>query len=45
LRVRGQRFQVPIGDNSWSNDAIIEVSFAPPAESAQTNPSTKGSVL
>jgi hypothetical protein len=45
LRVRGQRFHVPIGDNSWSNDAIVEVSFAPPAESAQTKPSTKGSVL
>jgi hypothetical protein len=43
LRVRGQRVQVPIGDKSWGNEAIVEVSFAPPAERVQTNPSTKGS--
>jgi hypothetical protein len=30
--VKGRRFQVPIGDNSWSNDAIVELAFAPPAE-------------
>jgi hypothetical protein len=43
LRVRGQRVGVPIGDNSWSNDAIVEVAFAPPAGSEQTNPSSKAS--
>jgi ferredoxin-NADP reductase len=30
-------------DNSWSNDAIVEVAFAPPAGSTQTNPSSKAS--
>jgi hypothetical protein len=29
LRVKGWRFEVPIGDKSWSNDAIVEVAFAP----------------
>jgi hypothetical protein len=42
LRVRGQRFGVPIGDTSWSNDAIIEVAFAP-SDDAQINPSSKAS--
>lgn len=43
LRVKGWRFEVPVGDKSWSNDAIVEVVFAPPAEREQTNPSTKAS--
>jgi hypothetical protein len=42
LRVKGWRFEVPIGDTSWSNDAIVEVAFAP-AASEQTNPSPKAS--
>jgi hypothetical protein len=29
LRVKGAKFEVPIGDKSWSNDAIVEVQFAP----------------
>jgi hypothetical protein len=43
LRIKGWRFEVPIGDKSWSNDAIVEVAFAPPAGSEQTNPSSKAS--
>lgn len=31
LRVDGKAFQVPIGDTSWGNDALIELEFAPPA--------------
>ena len=34
LRVKDSRFEVPIGDTSWSNDAIVEAAFAPPAEPA-----------
>jgi hypothetical protein len=34
LKVEGKSFRVPIGDTSWSNDAIVEVAFAPPAEPA-----------
>jgi hypothetical protein len=40
LRVRGSRFDVPIGDTSWSNDAIVEVQFAP-GDDANNNPSSK----
>jgi hypothetical protein len=43
LRIKGWRFEVPIGDTSWSNDAIVEVAFAPPAGSEQTDPSSKAS--
>jgi hypothetical protein len=43
LRVKGWRVEVPIGDKSWSNDAIVEVAFAPPADREQTNLSTKAS--
>jgi hypothetical protein len=32
LKVEGSRFRLPIGDTSWSNDAIVELAFAPPAE-------------
>lgn len=35
LKIEGKRFKLPIGDTSWSNDAIIELEFAPPAEPAQ----------
>lgn len=40
LRVKGSRFEVPIGDQSWSNDAIVEVQFAP-ADGAHDNLSSK----
>lgn len=29
LRVSGKSFRIPIGDTSWSNDALIEVTYAP----------------
>lgn len=29
LRVRGRQFDLPIGDTSWGNDALIELEFAP----------------
>jgi hypothetical protein len=32
LKVKGNRFRIPIGDTSWSNDALIEVAFAAPDE-------------
>jgi hypothetical protein len=28
LKVDGKRFRLPIGDTSWSNDAIVELEFA-----------------
>jgi len=34
LKVKGKDFRIPIGDGSWSNDAIVEVEFAPPDEPA-----------
>jgi hypothetical protein len=43
LRVKGSRFEVPIGDTSWGNDAIVEVEFADDA-STNTNTSTNQSV-
>lgn len=30
LKVRGKSFSAPIGDTSWSNDAIVELEYAPP---------------
>jgi hypothetical protein len=40
LKVSGKSFRLPIGDTSWSNDAIVELEFAkqdeaPPAELAR----------
>lgn len=35
LKIEGKRFKLPIGDTSWSNDALVELEFAPPAEPAQ----------
>ena len=35
LKVEGKTYRLPIGDTSWSNDAIVELEFAPPAEPAQ----------
>jgi hypothetical protein len=32
LKVEDKTFLVPIADTSWSNDAIVELEFAPPAE-------------
>lgn len=29
LRVRGRQFELPIGDTSWGNDALIELEFTP----------------
>jgi len=40
LRVKGARFEVPIGDRSWSNDAIVELAFAP-AEAPPSDPLSK----
>jgi hypothetical protein len=40
LRVKGARFEVPIGDTSWSNDAIVELAFAP-GEAPPSNPLSK----
>lgn len=34
LEVEGKRFRLPIGDASWSNDAIVELEFVPAAEPA-----------
>jgi hypothetical protein len=39
LRVKGSRFEVPIGDQSWSNDAIVEVRFAPGDDAHDNHPS------
>ncbi len=41
LRVKGARFEVPVGDTSWSNDAIVELAFAPSGEALPSNPSSK----
>jgi hypothetical protein len=40
LRVKGSRFEIPIGDTSWTNDAIVELAFAP-AEAPPSNPLSK----
>jgi hypothetical protein len=42
LRVKGSRFELPIGDASWSNDAIVEVEYADDADT-DTTPSSKAS--
>ncbi len=42
LKVKGKGYSLPIGDVSWSNDALIELAFAPPAAPAATE-ETKGS--
>jgi hypothetical protein len=34
LKVKGKGYNLPIGDVSWSNDALIEFEFAPPAAPA-----------
>jgi hypothetical protein len=34
LNVKGKGYSLPIGDVSWSNDALIEFEFAPPAAAA-----------
>ena len=31
LETKGNSFQVPIGDSSWSDDAVVQLSFAGPA--------------
>jgi hypothetical protein len=37
LRVRGRQFELPIGDTSWGNDALIELAFeTSPATAAAT---------
>ncbi len=42
LKVSGKSFQVPVGDTSWGNDALIELEFAPaspePAAPAENAP-------
>ena len=42
LHVKGRRFEVPIGDKSWSNDAIVELRFAS-GDDTNNNPSSKAS--
>jgi hypothetical protein len=34
LKVSGKSFRVPIGDTGWSNDALIEVTYAPAEDAA-----------
>ena len=34
LRVRGRQFDLPIGDTSWGNDALIELDYAPASSAA-----------
>jgi len=41
LRVKGRKFEIPVGDTSWSNDAIVEVEFA---GNTPATPATKASV-
>jgi hypothetical protein len=36
LKVKGKGYSMPIGDASWSNDALIEFEFAPPAAAVAT---------
>jgi hypothetical protein len=31
LKVEGKTYRLPIGDTSWSNDAVVELAFAPAA--------------
>jgi hypothetical protein len=42
LKVKGKEFRLPIGDTSWSNDAIVEVEYAlqpePPAPEGMVIP-------
>ena len=40
LRVKGARFEVPVGDTGWSDDAIVELVFAS-AETPPSNPLSK----
>jgi hypothetical protein len=42
LKVKGKRFQVAIGDTSWSNDALIEVAYAEQEESAASTRTADG---
>ena len=34
LRIKDKQVQVPIGDTTWSNEALIEVTYAPAADAA-----------
>lgn len=38
LEVEDKSFRLPIGDTSWSNDAIVELEFAPGAEVPPAEP-------
>jgi YD repeat-containing protein len=38
LKVEGKTFRLPIADGSWSNDAIVEVEYAPPEPAAPAAP-------
>jgi hypothetical protein len=50
LKVSDKSFRLPIGDTGWSNDAIVELEYAAPAEpvpaveTAQAAPAAKESV-
>ena len=41
LKVSGTSFRVPIGDTSWSNDALIELAFAPAEPPAEVETLTR----
>lgn len=41
LKVSGKSFRVPIGDTSWSNDALVELAFAPAEPPAQAGTLTR----
>jgi hypothetical protein len=41
LKVEDKSFHLPIGDASWSNDAIVQLEFAPPAEPVAPAPAAE----
>jgi hypothetical protein len=36
LRVKGREFELPLSDAGWSNDAIVDLAFAPPQPTTPT---------
>ena len=42
LEVQKEQFEVPIGNTSWSDDAIVELTYAAPAEPAAPATETAG---
>jgi len=41
LKVKGNAFAVPISDTGWSNDALVEVTYAPAEPAADPAPATR----